>query len=84
MKYQDYIKKEGEFEYLERGEGHVILILHGLFGALSNFGDVIDDFSHKYRVIVPIMPLLTFGLKVHYWLKNMILIFRKHIYLSLP
>jgi len=62
MKYEDYIKKEGEFEYLEKGEGHVLLILHGLFGALSNFGDVIDDFSHKYRVIVPIMPLYSLPL----------------------
>ena len=62
MKYQDYIKKEGKFEYLEKGEGHVILILHGLFGALSNFEDVIDEFSHKYRVIVPIMPLYSLPL----------------------
>lgn len=62
MKYEDHIKKEGEFEYLEKGEGHVLLILHGLFGALSNFGDVIDEFSHKYRVVVPIMPLYTLPL----------------------
>ena len=62
MKYQDYIKKEGEFEYLEKGEGHVLLVLHGLFGALSNFKDVIDEFSHKYRVIVPIMPLYSLPL----------------------
>ncbi len=62
MKYQDYIKKEGKFEYLEKGEGHTILILHGLFGALSNFEEVIDEFSHKYRVIVPIMPLYSLPL----------------------
>lgn len=62
MKYQDHIKKEGEFEYLEKGEGHVLLILHGLFGALSNFGEVIDQFSDKYRVVVPIMPLYSLPL----------------------
>lgn len=59
MSHQHFIKKEGKFEYLEKGEGHVLLILHGLFGALSNFADVIDGFSQKYKVIVPIMPLYT-------------------------
>ncbi len=57
MDYEKYMRKEGEFEFLEKGEGHPIVILHGLFGALSNFGDVIDTFSEKYRVIVPLMPL---------------------------
>jgi hypothetical protein len=47
MNHEDYIKKEGEFEYLEKGEGHVLLVLHGLFGALSNFADVIEGFSKK-------------------------------------
>lgn len=59
MSHESYIKKEDKFEYLEKGEGHVLLVLHGLFGALSNFADVIDGFSKKYRVIVPIMPLYT-------------------------
>ncbi len=62
MSHEHYIKKEGKFEYLEKGEGHVLLVLHGLFGALSNFADVIDQFSTKYRVIVPIMPLYTLPL----------------------
>lgn len=62
MSHDIFIKKEGKFEYLEKGEGHVLLVLHGLFGALSNFSDVIDDFSKKYRVIVPIMPLYTLPL----------------------
>lgn len=57
MSHEKYIKKEGEFEYLEKGEGHTLVVLHGLFGALSNFADVIDNFSKKYRVIVPLMPL---------------------------
>jgi pimeloyl-ACP methyl ester carboxylesterase len=59
MNYENYIKKESKFEYLEKGEGHVLLVLHGLFGALSNFADVIDGFSKNYRVLVPIMPLYT-------------------------
>lgn len=62
MNYEEYIKKEKKFEYLEKGEGHVLLVLHGLFGALSNFEQVIEEFSHKYRVIVPIMPLYSLPL----------------------
>ncbi|MEQ8325412.1 MAG: alpha/beta hydrolase [Vicingaceae bacterium] len=59
MSLEDEIKKEGEFEYLEQGEGHTIILLHGLFGALSNFKDVIDAFSSNYKIVVPIMPLYT-------------------------
>lgn len=35
----------------------VILLLHGLFGALSNFGDLIEHFRGKYKVVIPILPL---------------------------
>ena len=59
MALEDLIKKEGEFEYLEEGEGHIIILLHGLFGALSNFKDVIERFSSHYKIVVPIMPLYT-------------------------
>jgi pimeloyl-ACP methyl ester carboxylesterase len=31
--------------------------LHGLFGALSNFEDLIQHFGSKYNVIVPILPI---------------------------
>lgn len=57
MSLQNQIIKENEFEYLEIGSGHPLVVLHGLFGALSNFEDLIAHFSKKYRVIVPIMPL---------------------------
>ena len=59
MGIESEIKREGEFEYLEKGEGHTIVLLHGLFGALSNFKDVIDEFSSNYRIVVPIMPIYT-------------------------
>lgn len=62
MSHEYEIKKEGKFEYLEKGEGHPIVVLHGLFGALSNFSDVIDFFSKEYRVIVPLMPLYSLPL----------------------
>ena len=32
-------------------------MLHGLFGALSNFEDLINHFSSNYKVIVPLLPL---------------------------
>ena len=51
--------KEGEFQYLEAGEGHPLILLHGLFGALSNFGPLFDHFTPKYKVLVPILPLYT-------------------------
>ena len=59
MSEDNYIKKEGEFEYLERGEGHTLVVLHGLFGALANFSELVEEFSKKYRVIVPLMPLFS-------------------------
>jgi pimeloyl-ACP methyl ester carboxylesterase len=33
------------------------LLLHGLFGALSNWADVIEAFRSEYRIVIPIMPL---------------------------
>lgn len=51
------VKHEGEFSYIDEGSGSTILILHGLFGALSNFSDVIDGFKGKYRVLIPVMPI---------------------------
>ncbi|MCW5900240.1 MAG: alpha/beta hydrolase [Flavobacteriales bacterium] len=53
------LKEEGEFHYLEAGEGPVLLLLHGLFGALSNFQYLFDHFTPRYRVVVPILPLYT-------------------------
>jgi pimeloyl-ACP methyl ester carboxylesterase len=55
MEYE--IKKEGKFDYVEVGEGEPLMLLHGLFGALSNFSDLIEHFKHSHKVIVPILPL---------------------------
>lgn len=54
----EIISEEG-FEYIERGEGEPIIVLHGLFGALSNFEDVFDHFSKKYKVLIPMLPIYT-------------------------
>jgi pimeloyl-ACP methyl ester carboxylesterase len=55
MEYE--IHKEGKFEYVEVGVGQPLMLLHGLFGALSNFTDLIEHFRHTHKVIVPILPL---------------------------
>lgn len=55
MEYE--IKHSGKFNYLEEGTGEPLVLLHGLFGALSNFKDLVDHFKHSYRVIIPLLPL---------------------------
>lgn len=54
---QHLIKEEGKFKYVEEGQGEPLILLHGLFGALSNFEKLIDHFKHTHKVIVPILPL---------------------------
>ncbi|MFM2286299.1 MAG: hypothetical protein RLZZ543_1796 [Bacteroidota bacterium] len=54
---QEELIHEGEFKYIDQGEGPVLLILHGLFGALSNFREVLDRFKNDYRVVIPTMPI---------------------------
>jgi 2-hydroxy-6-oxonona-2,4-dienedioate hydrolase len=56
MNYE--IKYQDKFKFIEEGEGEPLLLLHGLFGALSNFEDLIEFFRHTYKVVVPILPLL--------------------------
>ncbi|MEZ4978168.1 MAG: alpha/beta hydrolase [Chitinophagales bacterium] len=56
------LKMTEESRYLEYGEGEVIVLLHGLFGALSNFEGVIKHFSQKYKVLFPMLPLYTSSL----------------------
>src|ERR1700761_7656486 len=51
------IKKKDKFRYAEEGEGEPLVLLHGLFGALSNFRDLIEYFRHHYKVVVPMLPL---------------------------
>lgn len=55
MEYQ--LKQLDKFKYIEEGEGEPLLLLHGLFGALSNFADLVEYFRKDYKVIVPILPL---------------------------
>ncbi|MEO6550582.1 MAG: alpha/beta hydrolase [Ferruginibacter sp.] len=56
------IKQDGKFKYIEEGQGEPLMLLHGLFGALSNFMPLIEHFRHTYKVIVPMLPLLELDL----------------------
>lgn len=49
--------EENGFKYIEKGDGETLFLLHGLFGALSNFSQVIDHFSKAYKVVFPLLPL---------------------------
>src|SRR5262245_41568948 len=51
------IKQQEKFRFLEEGEGEPLVLLHGLFGALSNFEKLIEYFREHNKVIFPILPL---------------------------
>jgi len=56
------IKEIDKFKFLEEGEGETLLLLHGLFGAMSNFEHLVNHFSKKFKVVVPILPLFDLDL----------------------
>ena len=49
--------ENGKFKYVSQGEGKPLVLLHGLFGALSNFEDVFKEFSRDHQVIIPMLPI---------------------------
>jgi len=55
MQYE--IKQHDKFRFIEEGEGEPLVLLHGLFGALSNFKDLIEYFRRTHKVVVPMLPL---------------------------
>ena len=57
------IHESKEFQYIDEGSGEPLVLLHGLFGALSNWGTVVDKFSAHYRVIIPLLPIYTMPIK---------------------
>lgn len=60
MNYE--IKQVDKFRFIEEGEGEPLILLHGLFGALSNFVDLIEYFKHHNKVVVPMLPLFELDL----------------------
>ncbi|MCU0346027.1 MAG: alpha/beta hydrolase [Saprospiraceae bacterium] len=52
------VTEEGGFKYIEtKGGTQNLLLLHGLFGALSNFSGILQHFGQRYNVIVPMLPI---------------------------
>ncbi len=60
MEYQT--KQDGKYNYIEEGEGEPLLLLHGLFGAMSNFSDLIEYFKRTHKVVAPLLPLFELDL----------------------
>ncbi len=57
------VKEENGFKFVDEGEGQVLLLLHGLFGALSNWEGVVNRFSKNYRVVIPMLPIYEMPIK---------------------
>lgn len=51
------IKEENGYQYIDEGKGETLLLLHGLFGALSNWDSVVRRFSTTHRVLIPMLPI---------------------------
>src|SRR5882757_3021023 len=43
--------------YIDTGDGPCVVLLHGLFGNLRMWKNVIDELKKDYRVIVPRLPI---------------------------
>jgi 2-hydroxy-6-oxonona-2,4-dienedioate hydrolase len=56
------LKQDGKYKFIEEGNGEPLVLLHGLFGALSNFQPLIQHFSQTHQVVVPMLPLLDLDL----------------------
>jgi pimeloyl-ACP methyl ester carboxylesterase len=57
------IHKEGDYSFIDEGNGEPLVLLHGLFGALSNWEWVVNKFSTNYRVIIPLLPIYEMPIK---------------------
>ncbi|MEP2670804.1 MAG: alpha/beta hydrolase [Cyclobacteriaceae bacterium] len=57
------VKEKSGFKYVDEGQGPVLMLLHGLFGALSNWEEVITRFSPQFRVIIPMLPIYEMPIK---------------------
>jgi pimeloyl-ACP methyl ester carboxylesterase len=57
------VKEDNGFKYVDEGKGQVLLLLHGLFGALSNWEGVVKRFSKNFRVIIPMLPIYEMPIK---------------------
>jgi pimeloyl-ACP methyl ester carboxylesterase len=51
------LHQQGKFKFIEEGSGPNLVLLHGLFGALSNWDTVIDEFKDRFRITIPMLPI---------------------------
>ncbi|MBK9982894.1 MAG: alpha/beta hydrolase [Saprospiraceae bacterium] len=60
-----FTKEESGYKYIETDPGNntTLLLLHGLFGALSNFKSIIDHFNGRANVVVPLLPIFELPLR---------------------
>lgn len=57
------VREEKGFKYVDEGSGKTLLLLHGLFGALSNWEGVVNRFSKNFRVVIPMLPIYEMPIK---------------------
>jgi pimeloyl-ACP methyl ester carboxylesterase len=57
------VKEENGFKFVDEGNGDVLLLLHGLFGALSNWEGVVGRFQKNFRVVIPMLPIYEMPIK---------------------
>ncbi|MFZ5970103.1 MAG: alpha/beta fold hydrolase [Bacteroidota bacterium] len=57
------VKEQEGFRYVDEGKGQVLMLLHGLFGALSNWEGVVSRFSTQFRVVIPMLPVYDMPIK---------------------
>ncbi len=57
------VHQDEQFQFIDEGKGEVLLLLHGLFGALSNWEGVVHCFKDRYRVLIPLLPIYDMPLK---------------------
>ncbi len=58
------VKEEQGFKYLDtEGKGNILMLLHGLFGQMSNFDQMIRYFAKSRRVVVPVLPIYEMPLR---------------------
>lgn len=58
-----HVIEDSGFKYVDIGQGETIMLLHGLFGALSNWEAVVNELKNSYRVVIPLMPIFDINMK---------------------
>lgn len=59
------IIKDAGFEYIQTDPDNpnVLILLHGLFGAMSNFKCILSEFGNKMNIVIPLLPFFKLPIK---------------------